>query len=391
MRPTLFAIRREPSPGRSLVLKAMSFLLPLMLWCVVSYVPGVWHPLVRITDAGDSFFRAGTTIDRTSMDAANAKLAAAGGRSIAGDPENPVYLPAPHRVALAFYTAFTTPPLRKDDPWLHESLAHSLRIIATGFGLACVVGVPVGILCGTFPGVSRVVEPVVDFVRYMPPPVFGALAVAVLGLYDGPKTAIIFVGTVFCMVRVVANTTRQLDPALLEAAMTLGAGRRRLLVGVILPGVLPNLYNDLRILLGAAWTLLTVAELIGVLTGISYFIDRQGKYFRFENVYAGIIMIGLLGMLVDKALTVIGARLFPWQGKPAAGYWGEVKAVLYGGPARRLAPTAAATGPAPAVATAAAPAVPVPMQVDAAVAAPDPAAVAAEPDDERRRADAVTA
>ena len=79
---------------------------------------------------------------------------------------------------------------------------------------------------------SRLTEPFVDFIRYMPAPVFGALLVAILGTQEAPKIAIIFIGTFFQMVLVVANTTRQIDPALLEAAQTLGADNRRLLTRV---------------------------------------------------------------------------------------------------------------------------------------------------------------
>src|SRR5687768_14599192 len=269
-----FDIRKDLTPGRSLALKAASFVLPVGLWCVVSYVPFVWHPMVRVTDPGGSaFLRPGMLTDRGDFAKENAALSAAGRAPAVGERANPVFLPAPHEVARAFYSAFTTEPQRRGEPWLHQSLAHSLRIILTGFGLSVAVGVPLGVLCGTFAFFSRLVEPPVDFVRYMPPPVFGALAVAVLGIDDGPKVAIVFIGTVFQTVRVVANTTRLLDPALLEAAQTLGTSRRGLVTRVIVPGILPNLYNDLRILLGAAWTLLTIAELIGATTGISYFIN----------------------------------------------------------------------------------------------------------------------
>lgn len=322
--PSFFAIRQIPSAGRSLGLKLLSFLIPLAAWCLVSYVPGVWKPIVRVTDPGDSFFQANTPVPREDFEAANAKLIADGLKPMTGVRENPAYVPPPHKVAQAFYTAFTTPPLRKEDPWLHESLLHSLRIIVVGFALSAVCAVPLGILCGTFPSVSRLVEPVVDFVRYMPPPVFAALVIAMFGLYDPAKLAIIFIGTFFCLVRVVANTTRQVDNGLLEAAMTLGASKKRLLTGVIVPGMLPSLYNDLRIALGAAWTLLTIAELIGALSGISFFIDRQSRYFKFDNVYAGIIMIGMLGLITDKMLTILGAKLFPWQARSEAGVWGEI-------------------------------------------------------------------
>ena len=142
---------------------------------------------------------------------------------------------------------------------------------------------------------------------------FGALAVAILGIYDGPKIAIIFIGTFFQQVLVVANTTRQLDISLLEAALTLGANRRQLLFKVVIPGILPQLYRDQRILLGWAWTYLIVAELIGTSSGITWFITQQARYQNFDNVFAAIIMIGIIGLLSDIALAKLGKSLFPWE------------------------------------------------------------------------------
>jgi NitT/TauT family transport system permease protein len=112
---------------------------------------------------------------------------------------------------------------------------------------------------------------------------------------------------------VVANTTRQLDRALIEAAQTLGASDRRLLTRVVVPGIVPNLYTDLRVLLGWAWTYLIVAELIGASSGISWYINQQGKYRAYDNVFAGIIIIGLIGLVTDQALAWLGRRLFPWS------------------------------------------------------------------------------
>jgi len=226
---------------------------------------------------------------------------------------NPVYLPAPHEVAVAFYTSFTTEPQRRSEQWLHQSLWHSIQIIFWGFMLSSVVGVPMGILCGTFAAVSRIQEPFVEFFRYLPAPAFGALAVAILGIYDGPKIAIIFIGTFFQQVLVVANTTRQLDISLLEAALTLGANRRQLLFKVVIPGILPQLYRDQRILLGWAWTYLIVAELIGTSSGITWFITQQARYQNFDNVFAAIIMIGIIGLLSDVVLAKLGKMLFPWE------------------------------------------------------------------------------
>ena len=130
---------------------------------------------------------------------------------------------------------------------------------------------------------SKLTEPFVDFIRYMPAPAFGVLCVAILGLYDGPKIAIIWIGTFFQMVLVVANTTRQFDEGSLEAAQTLGATHRSLLVKVILPGILPRCTTTCASLLGWAWTYMIVAEVNGAYSGITLFLAQQGRYRHFER------------------------------------------------------------------------------------------------------------
>ena len=141
---------------------------------------------------------------------------------------------------------------------------------------------------------------------------------AILGIHDGPKIAIIVIGTFFQQVLVIANTTRKLDFGLLEAALTLGTKRLRLITRVVVPGILPDLYRDQRVLLGWAWTYLIVAELIGTSSGITFFITQQARYQHFDNVYAAIAMIGIIGLGIDLLLAWLGRHLFPWdraQGK----------------------------------------------------------------------------
>lgn len=298
----------------------MSFLLPFAVWCLISYVPFIWHPQVLVVDAGDSsvsgthgYIGVDQRVDLDVFEARNRELQNAGAKLARGVRVNPIYLPPPHHIAKALVTAFTTAPQRTGDYWLHESLWHSCRVIFWGFAYAALFGLPLGLLAGTFSLASRLTEPFVDFVRYMPAPVFGALAVAIFGLADEPKITIIFIGTFFQMVLVVANTTRQVERGLLEAAQTLGASNRQLLTNVVLPGALPNLYRDMRVLLGWAWTYLVVAELIGEKSGISAFIYQQQRYRNFDNVYAAIVVIGLVGLMCDLLLAWVGHHLFPWE------------------------------------------------------------------------------
>jgi NitT/TauT family transport system permease protein len=168
------------------------------------------------------------------------------------------------------------------------------------------------VLCGTYPVFSKLVEPFTDFFRYMPAPTFSTLLVAIFLANDAPKIALVFVGTIFQLVLVVANTTRRLDLPLLEAAQTLGADQAQLLTRVVIPGILPNLYDDLRILLGWAWTWLVIAELVGVKSGLTEFIETQGRWRNFDSVYPVIILIGLIGFFTDQILSALSWVFFPW-------------------------------------------------------------------------------
>ncbi len=314
--PKWFAIRKPLSSRRQLVLAGLSFILPFGIWCAVSYVDWLWHPMVEIQDKGEvSYFREGNLVKKEVFERENSTLAAGGKILATGIPANPIYLPAPHKVVKAFYTSFTTPPKRRSEPWLHESLVHSVKVIFWGFTLSSLIGLPLGILCGAYSFYSRLHEPFIEFFRYLPAPAFGALAVAILGIHDAPKIAIIFIGTFFQQVLVIANTTRKLDVSLIEAAQTLGAKRTRLLTKIVIPGILPDLYKDMRILLGWAWTYLIVAEIVGTSTGITWFINQQGKYRIYENVYAAIMMIGIIGLSTDLLLNWLGKHLFPWTGR----------------------------------------------------------------------------
>ena len=332
-----FAVRREQPAHRAAVMMVLSFLIPLGVWCAVSYVPFLWHPMIEVTHAGGTYLSEGKLYDREAFAQAQGIAAEQGLESATGKPANPVFLPAPHEVAGGFYDALTKEPQLRDAEWFHESLWHSIQILFWGFFYSMLLGLPLGVLARTYGLFPRLLEPVVDFTRYMPAPLFGALMVAIFGINDAPKIAIIFIGTFFQAVLIFANTTRLLETSLLEAAQTLGANRRQLVTKVIIPGVLPNLYNDGRILLGWAWTWLIVAELIGAKSGVTAYVNQQARYFNFELVFPAMLLIGLIGLTTDQALQWLSKYLFPWQQKKR----GPVGRVVWSGitfvPARMYA------------------------------------------------------
>ena len=302
------------SNKNKLFLSLGSFLIPLLIWSCVSYLPFIWHPQVQITNSGDaSYLQVGTRLAKDAYYAEAQNIVDQGKSPPTGILVNPIYLPAPHEVAKALFTSFTTPPQQADAPWLHQSLWHSIKIVFTAFFISSLLGVPLGILCGFSKTISRLTEPFVEFFRYLPAPAFGALAVAILGINDAPKIAIIVIGTLFQQILIIANTTRMVDRGLIEAGYTLGTNKIKSLFHVVIPAALPDIYRDQRVLLGWAWTYLIVSELIGATSGITWFITQQARYQNFDNVYAAILIIGVIGIVCDLILMKLGARLFKWK------------------------------------------------------------------------------
>jgi len=307
-------VARELSPQSKILLGFGSFLIPILIWCAVSYLPFIWHPQVQITNSGSvSFLQVGSRVDKSVFYAEAQNAVNTGTEPPQGNLVNPIYLPAPHQVATALVTAFTTPPAQADAPWFHQSLWHSIKIVFSAFFIASLVGIPLGILCGFSNKISQLTEPFVEFFRYLPAPAFGALAVAILGINDAPKIAIIVIGTLFQQILIIANTTRMVDRGLIEAGYTLGTNKAKSLFHVVIPAALPDIYRDLRVLLGWAWTYLIVSELIGTTTGITWFITQQARYQNFDNVYAAILIIGVIGLVCDVILMKLGQHLFKWK------------------------------------------------------------------------------
>ena len=307
-------VASELSPRNKMLFGIGSFLIPILIWCAVSYLPFIWHPQVQITSSGDnSYLQVGSRIDKNIYYTEAQNAVDQGIEPPRGNLVNPIYLPAPHEVAKALVTAFTTPPAQPDAPWFHQSLWHSIKLVFTAFIISSMIGIPLGILCGFSNKLSQLTEPFVEFFRYLPAPAFGALAVAILGINDAPKVAIIVIGTLFQQILIIANTTRLVDKSLIEAGFTLGTSKFKSLIHVVIPAALPEIYRNLRVLLGWAWTYLIVAELIGSTSGITWFITQQARYQHFENVFAAILIIGVIGLICDVILMKLGQYLFKWK------------------------------------------------------------------------------
>jgi len=218
---------------------------------------------------------------------------------------DPLFLPSPGRVFQAGVDLFGELGFTND-------ILNSVYRVMMGFVIAAIIGVPLGLLMGTFKVAEALTEPVVGFIRYMPASAFIPLFILWLGIGDVEKIAIIFVGSFFQLVLMVAVVAKNVHKDMLETAYTLGAKRFQVIRKVLLPASLPGIVDTLRIIVGWAWTYIIVAELVASASGIGYMIISSQRMLRTGNIIFGILTIGMLGLITDFFFKWLYNRLFPW-------------------------------------------------------------------------------
>lgn len=181
-----------------------------------------------------------------------------------------------------------------------------------GFALAAVLALPLGVAMGAYKPVEAFFEPFVSFARYLPASAFIPLLILWAGIGEAQKLAVIFIGSFFQLVLMIAVAVGNARRDLVEAAYTLGASDRTLVTRVLIPGAAPEIAEILRMVLGWAWTYVIVAELIGASSGIGHMITDSQALLATDQIIFGIIVIGLIGLVSDFAFKWVNRRLFPW-------------------------------------------------------------------------------
>jgi NitT/TauT family transport system permease protein len=181
------------------------------------------------------------------------------------------------------------------------------------FAASAILAIPIGLLAGHLLSVAELVEPAVGFVRYLPVPAFVPLCILWFGLGDTAKIVVIFLGTFFQLILLVSDVARNVSKDYFEAALTLGANPRQLVFRILWPASLPGIVSACRTAIGWAWTYLVVAEIAGATSGIGFRIMQAQRYIETPKVFAGIAVIGLLGLMTDLAFQGIHKVSFRWQ------------------------------------------------------------------------------
>lgn len=218
---------------------------------------------------------------------------------------NPAFLPAPSTIVAALFDL-----IRNGNLLGHAAI--SIGRVWLAFCLAAMMAVPIGMLMSSFRLVGAAIEPIIDFVRYVPVPALVPLSIIWLGVGEGTKIFLLWMGTFFQLVLLVADETRRVPQEFVETAYTVGAPTRNVMTDVMLRAMAPGLMDSFRITLGWCWTYLILAEIVAADSGLGFVIWAARRFLQTPNVMAGVLVIGLIGLLTDQILRYVHRRLFPY-------------------------------------------------------------------------------
>ncbi len=219
---------------------------------------------------------------------------------------DPVFLPTPELV------------LRRCIDWLFNDdlmsdVGVSMGRVFGGFLLSALLAIPIGVMIGTYAPVRALLEPLTDFSRYLPAVAFIPLIMLWVGIDESAKLTVIFVGTFFQMVLMLAEDIALVPNQPVEAARTMGATNSEIVRLVLIPAARPAMLDTLRQTMGLAWTYLVVAELVAANSGLGFSILKAQRFLQTDKIFAGILLIGLIGLLTDQTFRWLHRRCFGWH------------------------------------------------------------------------------
>lgn len=221
-----------------------------------------------------------------------------------GSEANPLF-PSPVSVSDALWDLFA-------ERGFHSDVLASLQRILISFGLAVLIAVPLGILMGAFPVIEAFFSPLVSAFRYLPAPAFIPLLLMWLGTGDTQKIALLMLGVIWFLVTLICDTVKQTPVDFIETSRTLGGSRRSILWTVVVPSSLPGIVDTCRQMLAVSWTYLVIAEIVAATDGIGAMMMRARRFVHVDDIMAGILIIGALGLLCDLAFRGIYWLMFPY-------------------------------------------------------------------------------
>jgi len=256
----LFALRAPIAPGAALALGFVAPVFVLGVWCILTY----------------------------------------------GGLAPPDFLPSPTEVVRGTVQLF----LQED---LGRAIFVSARRIGIAFLLAAALALPLGVLMGAFDAVHRVFEPIMAPLRYMPISAFIPLLILWFGIYEQEKIAFLFLGVFVYLLPVVVSAVRAVPEELVQTARTLGASKTQVVRSVLLPAALPEIFDSFRVMNAIAWTYVILAEAVNPEHGLGYMVELARTHQKASWSFAGLLVIGGIGLLTDFLIRSVSTLLFRWR------------------------------------------------------------------------------
>ncbi|MGL5795870.1 MAG: ABC transporter permease [Waterburya sp.] len=218
---------------------------------------------------------------------------------------NSIFLPSPGDVISAIAQLWSSGYLLTDT-------ITSFTRVSIGFLLSAIIAVPLGIFMGTFASIRALFEPIIGIVRYMPAPAFIPLLIIYLGIEEAPKIMLIFIGTLFFNVLMIMDSVKFVPQDLIETTYTLGGKRSQVLLEVITPYIFPRIIDTFRVNMAASWNLVVVAELMAASEGLGKRILLAQKFLKTDEIFACLILLGLIGFLLDLCFRLLVRFTCKW-------------------------------------------------------------------------------
>ncbi|MDB5587208.1 MAG: taurine transport system permease [Devosia sp.] len=223
---------------------------------------------------------------------------------------SPVFLPPPAKVFRSFIGLIVNGYV---DSTLFQHAGTSLARVFSALFFAALFAIPAGILIATSPVGRGVLDPLIEFLRPLPPLAYLPLVIIWFGIGEPSKVLVIALSMIAPIAISTASGVRSASESQINAARSFGASRFQVLTNVLLPGALPSIITGIRIALGAGWTTLVAAELVAASRGLGYMIQSAAQFLVTDVVIVGILVIAALSIAFETILRLLERVFTPWS------------------------------------------------------------------------------
>lgn len=221
---------------------------------------------------------------------------------LASMASNPDFLPGPYRTLRAAIEL-------SQDGSLFIYIVYSFYRVLVGWVLGSLIAIPVGLLMGRVRGIRAATEPILNFVRFIPPLAFITLFMLWFGIGEQSKIFLIMYGTIFTVILNTLTGVLAIEEDKIRSARSMGASELQIMLHVIVPATIPYIFTGVRLAMSTSYMAIIGAEMVAANEGVGFLIWNSRLYFKTDWIFVGLIALGLMGFLTDRLLGLAGKKL----------------------------------------------------------------------------------